>query len=765
MRIDSLTNIGFHVNNQDSQVDFFLWLDGNLYITSFDRFSTLMQAHIDRYIESKNFIGGGSSINGDLLLISESSLEVLECKTLYRKPLLGLLEKRKENEENMINSITDADLVNVDFQIKMLSSMFKDYCSNQANLSSFSQKTILLFHHKDLTEACNRICLSVLNGYHSDEEDWFKLDFQSVTPSLGVEKLLTEKRKKFAIMIACLSSSNMFYSLPFESRFQLSQYAEMLVCSLRLNEYCNDSEFTYVTKRILASAMERTLKKNQIDTSNHNLSSLFFSQVTLIFNFLVELFDEYKKEMMTQPQLHLDEFHSTLSYSINELFIRLFSSVLEHREKNKAVYLVNDSEISKSKDFVLNLSNISSLVNLLKELCQLSWSHLNLSEHEEIRDMSDEMDVINEVPTRNELIFGQLYNFYSIIFSQLREQCNHSTRDLSNLENEYDDFKKASIGKLLKAKQFGYALNLAEQNEEFETLVFICEETSYFVDGQQELTKYAQQYINKGFPEILFNWYLKQRKVKKLVDNLPILDTPREIFLKKHESKLLWLFYLRIGKYSECAKETTNVAKNTDSFFEKKYLLAVDSLCNSVRVNGDNNKLDKPIAIDEESYQNRHRELIKYQVRVADDTHRPEWKTQILSTIDLIEATLSISHPPHILDVASAFSIYNLSTKDHSYAENLSLLSSICQRTLFFDDWEYVASQSLTLDESSIVDRFWDNSYLVQILRSHPSLMSIITPKLLLRVINDCNFSVEATEVIQSAYAMVFSELNLAVMK
>jgi hypothetical protein len=246
-----------------------------------------------------------------------------------------------------------------------------------------------------------------------------------------------------------------------------------------------------------------------------------------------------------------------------------------------------------------------------------------------------------------------------------------------------------------------------------------------------------------------------------LVDNLPILDTQREIFLINHDSKLLWLFYLRIGKFSECSKESTNLAKHTDNFFEKKYLLAVDSLCSSI----DDNKLEKPLINDEESFQSRHRELIKYQVRVAEDAHRPEWKTQILSTRELIDSTMSLSHPPHILDIASAFSIYNLSTKDHNYEENLSLLVSLCKRTLFLDDWEHFANQSLTLDESTIVEQFWDKSYLVQILRGDPSLMSIISPKLLLRVINDCNYTVEATEVIQSAYAMVFSESILPVMK
>jgi len=764
---DSLMpKIGFHVNIQDSQVDFFVWLNSDLYITSFDRFSTLMQSHIDHYSDAKGIIGGGPSNNGDLLLISKSSLEVLECKTLYRKPLLGLLEKRKETEENLINSITEADLVNVEFQIKMLSSMFKDYCSSQAQqLSGFSKKTATILRYRDLTEACNRICLAVLNGYISTEEDWFKLDFQSVTPSLGVEKLLTEKRKKFAIMIACLSSCDMFYRLPFESRFQLSQYAEMLVCSLRLNEYCNDDEFVYVTKGIISSAMESTLKKNHlIDTANHpNISSFFFSQVILIFPFLIELFGEYKKEMSTKPQSILDDFHSSLSYSINELFFRLFSSVLDHRERNKSVYLTNDEEISRARDFANNWTNITSLIHILKELCEISWSHLKGCENEPIRNLDEEMDVVEEIPSHRNQIFCQLFNFYSIIFSQLKEQSNQDGDFIDLTQDNYEEYKIESIGKLVAAKQYGYAILLAEQNEEFETLVFVCEETSHFSDGQKELAKYAQKFLHRGFPEVLFKWYLSQGRIKKLVDNFPFLDTQREKFLKKNDPKLLWLFYLRIGKFGECNKQTPQLAQTTENLFEKRYLLSVGCLCAQLDNSNSSDTTVKPVVVhDEDSYQSRHRELIDYQLRVAEESQRPELKTQILTTRELIDATISIAHPPHLLDVASIFSIYNLSSKDHSYEEKLSLLVHSCRRTLLLDDWEYFAEQAKTLDERTVVEQFWDKSYLVQLLRSDPSLMCIITPKLLLKIIKE-EYSVEACEAIQSAYAMVFSESSLPV--
>jgi hypothetical protein len=435
---------------------------------------------------------------------------------------------------------------------------------------------------------------------------------------------------------------------------------------------------------------------------------------------------------------------------------------LEHREKNRAVYLTNEQEVIKSKDVTHNWSNISSLIHILKELCLITWTHINISNASEEHDMSEEMDVIDEVPTRQNQLFAQLSHIYAIIFNQLKEQCDQK---FVNLYHEYSDYKKESIGKLVAAKQYGYAVGLAEANEEFETLIFICEETSFFTDGQQQLGKYAQEFRHKGFPETLFNWYLSQGKIKKLVDNLPSLDREREAFLKQHDPKLLWLLQLRTGKFSEAAKETTTLAKESGDFFEKKYLLAVECLCEQLDAlennENNNNNVKKPVAVQErDSFQYRHRRLIEYQTRVATETQRPELQHQILNTRDLIDETIAIANPPHLLDIHSAFTIYDLTTKDRSYEENLTLLRYLCTRTLMLDEWEAFALSEKTLEEREIAE-IWDDTYLVQILRSNANFMHVVTPKLLLSLSNDIDYSPDAWDCIKSAYAMVFSETTL----
>ena len=88
---------------------------------------------------------------------------------------------------------------------------------------------------------------------------------------------------------------------------------------------------------------------------------------------------------------------------------------------------MNEKESRKSKDLSHNWSNISSLVHLLKELCQITWSNVqglqvddNNNEKEERRNDNEGMDVMDEIPNRKSQVYGQLYNFYSIIFTQLK---------------------------------------------------------------------------------------------------------------------------------------------------------------------------------------------------------------------------------------------------------------------------------------------------------------------------------------------------------
>lgn len=82
-----------------------------------------------------------------------------------------------------------------------------------------------------------------------------------------VDELLKEKRKKFSVIIACLSSANLFYDLPLSLRFQISGFAEELVASLRMNEFYCDQECIFVTKSIFHKAMEAIVQRNNIERS------------------------------------------------------------------------------------------------------------------------------------------------------------------------------------------------------------------------------------------------------------------------------------------------------------------------------------------------------------------------------------------------------------------------------------------------------------------------------------------------------------------
>jgi hypothetical protein len=122
------------------------------------------------------------------------------------------------------------------------------------------------------------------------------------------------------------------------------------------------------------------------------------------------------------------------------------------------------------------------------------------------------MEVVGDtsnLPLREKL-FLQLYRLYYITFYQLRTQCailpmttttttatsnlnssSNTTSDAASMSfaravvdpslecalarGRFVEYKRQSISLLLDARQYGYALDLAETFEDYEALIYICE--------------------------------------------------------------------------------------------------------------------------------------------------------------------------------------------------------------------------------------------------------------------------------------------------
>lgn len=723
------------------------------------------------------------------------------------KPLNELLRENVAEQDESIFSLDTSNIhENLGVQTKILNIVLKDFCAHQGHLSPLSQHGVSLLRPVDLSECVLRLCLAVLNGYHMAEEDWIKADFQNLRGSLVVDELLKEKRKKFSVIIACLSSANLFYDLPLSLRFQISGFAEELVASLRMNEFYCDQECIFVTKSIFHKAMEAILQRNNIERNNKSVATAFFSQVTQVFAFMQEFFDQYAQEIRwstvnrnLQTLTSLGQMaveynapsHATrsstevsrplLAYAVNELYVRLAFSIFDHREKNRSVYFKSPQE---ERDATVT-SHFPELVGILQELCAITWTYLGNNAStpggsNDERIQAEEMEVVGDtssLPLREKL-FLQLYRLYYISFYQIRiqvnaaspgnnsnDQANQSTSTNNNNNNslfsrpidssidsalardQFLEYKRQSISLLLEARQIGYALDLAETFEDYEALIYICEETDFFHDNaEDQLMKYAKNYISNGFPSVLFNWFLKKGKIQKLIDLFPFLDTQREMFLLNYP-KLLWLYYARKEKYNDSSIELTKLAFDTNNFVEKKCFLALDVICNEL------NETKATLEAMNKNY--RHRELSQYQDRLYAISKRDEFRTRVLSPIELIEATWTIAHQPSVLDIASAFQIYTLTVKDRDYDSNARLLVDIISKTLLLDNWENISRFSNSDDD--LIENI-KSTYLVQVCIFSAEVRLLITPRIISKLIYDLHLSSGAREIVQSAYAMVYQQ-------
>jgi hypothetical protein len=83
------------------------------------------------------------------------------------------------------------------------------------------------------------------------------------------------------------------------------------------------------------------------------------------------------------------------------------------------------------------------------------------------------MDVIGYDSISSKL-YLQIYQLYSIILQQLKLRSDFMSFD-GQYEDEYKEYKKLSIQKLLNSKKFHFAVGLAEAYQDYETLIYICE--------------------------------------------------------------------------------------------------------------------------------------------------------------------------------------------------------------------------------------------------------------------------------------------------
>lgn len=128
-------------------------------------------------------------------------------------------------------------------------------------------------------------------------------------------------------------------------------------------------------------------------------------------------------------------------------------------------------------------------------------------------------------------------------------------------------------------KEWERAAVLAEKYLDFEALTIICEST----DNQNRLEEYMDRFINEGFPEFVYSWYLQENKQGKLINKCRQLGKSKNMhklstFLSGHPS-LSWLQYIYEKKFSLASDVLQNLAsEETESVVRQKTVLSLAKL-------------------------------------------------------------------------------------------------------------------------------------------------------------------------------------------
>ncbi|KAK6635816.1 hypothetical protein RUM44_001070 [Polyplax serrata] len=178
--------------------------------------------------------------------------------------------------------------------------------------------------------------------------------------------------------------------------------------------------------------------------------------------------------------------------------------------------------------------------------------------------------------------YEQLVSLTDVLLDGRRSHVN-STRGqpkYETLNHQYENNRLILIKPFLEDGQYEQAAILAEKYHDFHSLIQICELT----DNMERLDHYCDKFSSVNFSQFLFNWYIKERKPGRLLQQFRGKSKPtkqkKELlnFLNDHPS-LHWLQNIFANQYKQASNTLYHLAKEeTELLSRKKTMLSLAKL-------------------------------------------------------------------------------------------------------------------------------------------------------------------------------------------
>uniref|UniRef100_H2XYB4 Nucleoporin Nup133/Nup155-like C-terminal domain-containing protein n=1 Tax=Ciona intestinalis TaxID=7719 RepID=H2XYB4_CIOIN len=180
-------------------------------------------------------------------------------------------------------------------------------------------------------------------------------------------------------------------------------------------------------------------------------------------------------------------------------------------------------------------------------------------------------------------LYQSLVVLTDLVMEGYKEQLESLSKseDLSSrwaeVKSQHDRHRSLLIKPLLEIGQLDKAAALAEKYEDFDILIQVCEESG----GNERLMAYMKKFMDQGFSEFLFKWYIEHKEYEKLLsccENSPIQNQQLTKFLNSHP-KLAWMHQIQSDNYTSAQETLQHLASlEEDLCAAKKTYLSLGKL-------------------------------------------------------------------------------------------------------------------------------------------------------------------------------------------
>ncbi|CAG9859414.1 unnamed protein product [Phyllotreta striolata] len=519
-----------------------------------------------------------------------------------------------------------------------------------------------------------KMCKTLIDDIPAGDPRWVKGSMPGIGSSSSMQVIhqLEDKQRAMSLLLKFLKEAGLWGKLSgcvvrnttMATVQVIGEFMEKIIAAIVLKSLPSNV--------LIENAMEKIVAKMDDD---HGASltnqDIFYRKISNVHAIVQELANR------CEETVHSDQNPVQVAQCVhdtNDILLAVLNEVVQYRNQNCNNF--QPSEATKSLELeYLPWTIASGEDGVLDALLQQHIMTYNYG-----------LKLVNLGQLRNSLL-DQFVALTDLLLDGRKshiESVKKSTRE-NILYRQYCTDRHKFIQPLVNEKEYERAMLLAEKYLDFETLLIICEATN----NQSRLDEYMDRFIDEGFSEYVYNWFIKENKQGKLIDMYRKTNKTKNLqklsnFLSARPS-MCWMQQVFDRKFSLAALTLYNFAQvEKESLTRQKTVLSLSKL----------SKLAGITTSDTENFVenvNSRLDLINYQEELPDyvlqqfgyETVRP----RVIEPHDLISLHVCEEYSDATeLEFKKALDILNF-VDDEDLKEKLHL--KIWRKAILRDSWNF----------------------------------------------------------------------------